>query len=1757
MGYGTYQFVWTISNGICSNSADTVNITIAEPTIAGVIAADATVCANNNSGTLSISGFKGDIVGAEASLDNGITWTIIAGTVSQTSYTYNNIPGTTQFRASVKNSVCPALYTNIVTITTKPAVTPAAAGTDQALCNVTSATLAANTPASGTGTWTSDPANPSSVTFTNSHDPNTTINGLTAGSYQFIWTISNALCADSKDTVTIIVYPPTVAGSLVADATVCATANAGTLSLTGYTGNVLQWEASTNNGVSWNPIANTAASLNYNNLTATTQYRASVQNAICPAQYSNIVTINVVQPVTPAAAGTDQALCNVTSATLAANTPASGTGTWTSDPANPSAVTFTNLHDPNTTINGLIAGSYQFIWTISNALCADSKDTVTIVVYPPTVAGSLVADATVCATANAGTLSLTGYTGTILQWETSADNGVSWNPIANTAASLNYNNLTATTQYRASVQNAICPAQYSNIVTINVVQPVTPAAAGTDQALCNVTSATLAANTPASGTGTWTSDPANPSAVTFTNSHDPNTTINGLTAGSYQFIWTISNALCADSKDTVTIIVYPPTVAGSLVADATVCATANAGTLSLTGYTGNVLQWETSTNNGVSWNPIANTAASLNYNNLTATTQYRASVQNAVCPAQYSNIVTINVVQPVTPAAAGTDQVLCNVTSATLAANTPASGTGTWTSDPANPSAVTFTNSHDPNTTINGLTAGSYQFIWTISNALCADSKDTVTIIVYPPTVAGSLVADATVCATANAGTLSLTGYTGNVLQWEASTNNGVSWNPIANTAASLNYNNLTATTQYRASVQNAICPAQYSNIVTIHVVQPVTPAAAGTDQALCNVTSATLAANTPASGTGTWTSDPANPSAVTFTNSHDPNTTINGLIAGSYQFIWTISNALCADSKDTVTIIVYPPTVAGSLIADATVCATANAGTLSLTGYTGNILQWESSADNGATWSIINNQAANYPFSNLAVTTIYRALVQSGNCNAVYSNMVTITVNPATIGGKLVATSNAVCAGSNSGTVQLSAFTGVIQHWETSVDSGKTWNIIAHSDTSYEYNSIVTDTWYRVLIQSSPCVMAYSDTAKIVVSQPTVAGLLSGPKVVCNGINNGTLTIKGQTGNIMHWEVSTDIGVSWNIINSTADTLNYLNLTQTTIYRALVQNGVCAMMYTNNIVITVIDPVTIADAGPDQLICNGRSIVTLAANTPVSGAGSWSLLSGPSVPSFDNISLPNATISGLSTGTYVFAWTISNGTCASSTDTVQIRIDQITPAFAISGVNNCGATIYSFNNTSTAAFGIKSWLWYNSNGDTLKQKDISFTYTKEGYRDMTLSIQSNTGCTNSLQALYKVTVFQFPKVNINAIADACKSQLLKLSPQINSQDSIAYLLWNLGNGTRTKDSIVTVQYVNDGNYTLKLTVATVNNCFDSAYKQITIHPIPDIAINNSPVVCKGDSLVLVASGATNYVWTDKDNNIICDGCSTTRVKPVYNITYKVLGYSQYGCSQVKTTEVRVIQPLKMLIASGDTVCVGQSKQLMVVGADQYQWYPGTGLSSTTIASPVAKPDVTTTYHVIGKDNYNCFADTAELKMVVGYPTAINIGKDTVITAGSVFRLNATTQTQDIRKWYWNSPVPLSCNNCATPELRVSDNINISCLAINRYGCTSVDTIHIQTFCPATQVYIPNAFTPDGDGINDLLIVQGSGIKMVKSFRIFNRWGEMVFEKTNFRPGDPAYGWDGKIRGKAAPPDVFVYMCEVICEKGIPSMFKGNVAILK
>jgi hypothetical protein len=124
----------------------------------------------------------------------------------------------------------------------------------------------------------------------------------------------------------------------------------------------------------------------------------------------------------------------------------------------------------------------------------------------------------------------------------------------------------------------------------------------------------------------------------------------------------------------------------------------------------------------------------------------------------------------------------------------------------------------------------------------------------------------------------------------------------------------------------------------------------------------------------------------------------------------------------------------------------------------------------------------------------------------------------------------------------------------------------------------------------------------------------------------------------------------------------------------------------------------------------------------------------------------------------------------------------------------------------------------------------------------------------------------------------------------------------------------------------------------------------------------------------------------------------------------------------------------------------------------------------------------------------------------------------------------------------------------------------NIYGCRGSDEFCLRVTCSQDQVYIPNAFTP-GRAPNDRFWVRSKGVGLIKTFRVFNRWGEVVFEKYNYKPVDyqissptrppDDQGWDGTVKGKPANSDVYVYVVEAVCEKGTPFFYKGNVTLIR
>ncbi len=445
-----------------------------------------------------------------------------------------------------------------------------------------------------------------------------------------------------------------------------------------------------------------------------------------------------------------------------------------------------------------------------------------------------------------------------------------------------------------------------------------------------------------------------------------------------------------------------------------------------------------------------------------------------------------------------------------------------------------------------------------------------------------------------------------------------------------------------------------------------------------------------------------------------------------------------------------------------------------------------------------------------------------------------------------------------------------------------------------------------------------------------------------------------------------------------------------------------------------------------------------------------------------------------------------------------------------------------------------------------------------------TITVLGLANSCNSVEKTFTITVN--PSVSIDSIPDqmVCNGKstdaIIITAPVIGTDITWTNDNPTIGLPSTGRGDIPSFIAVNNTN---QMSLAVINvygaspdNC-QTAIKtfKIIVNPTPQIAAGNDVSVCRGSQANLTVNGAVQYQWTPA-TGLNCSNCSNPVTNVVNDITYVVEGTNNAGCKSYDTVLVAVIQPFNMLVSPNDSMCIGKSVKLKAMNADTYIWSPSTGLNNPNIAEPTATPTSSIRYQVIGYDSHQCFSDTGYVNITVGQSPNVNAGADIEAAAGSTVVLHAAAQNGPIISILWSPATNLSCDDCSTPTLVVGGNASYVVTVENKFGCKASDTVNIVSFCKNAQVFIPNAFTPDGDGANDILMVRGTGIT-VKSLRIFNRWGNLVFEKQSFPANEPKYGWDGKVKGILATPDVFVYIAEILCDNGTPYFYKGNVSLLQ
>jgi gliding motility-associated-like protein len=511
------------------------------------------------------------------------------------------------------------------------------------------------------------------------------------------------------------------------------------------------------------------------------------------------------------------------------------------------------------------------------------------------------------------------------------------------------------------------------------------------------------------------------------------------------------------------------------------------------------------------------------------------------------------------------------------------------------------------------------------------------------------------------------------------------------------------------------------------------------------------------------------------------------------------------------------------------------------------------------------------------------------------------------------------------------------------------------------------------------------------------------------------------------------------------------------------------------------------------------------------------------------------------------------------STDTA--HIDGVKPKFYFSTQTGCDSSLVTITDSSyiVNTDPLAGVMWDFDDGTTSNLLKPVHYYKAPGTYLVKQTVTSVAGCTATYTLPVDILINKSPKLQLSLTDSACVNSSVAFS--VNDTASVPQTLqwfWDIGNGNQSSTKDFDYTYTTPGIYNVSV-IATADStgCGDTAYHNITILGLPFISAGNDTAICLNTFATLNPSGASTYIWAASPS-LSCTNCANPLAAPSATTTYYVTGSDNFGCQATDSVLLRVIAPTQLsLSVNDDTLCLGSSLQLVALGAEKYLWQPPTGLSNTFIGNPVASPSVSTLYTVIGFDSTGCFADTQYVSILVAPVPTFNILDSFVkLNVGSTYTIT-TTSSPDATTWSWNPPTGLNPPNIAQPVAATKFTTTYTGTASNAYGCTASDNITIEVLCNNSNVYIPNTFSPNGDGSNERFLPLGKGLFNIKSMKIFNRWGVPVFEKWNFPANTQSEGWDGNYQNKEQPSDVYVYVVEIVCENGAILSYKGNITLIR
>ncbi|HEU4902471.1 MAG TPA: PKD domain-containing protein, partial [Flavisolibacter sp.] len=583
-----------------------------------------------------------------------------------------------------------------------------------------------------------------------------------------------------------------------------------------------------------------------------------------------------------------------------------------------------------------------------------------------------------------------------------------------------------------------------------------------------------------------------------------------------------------------------------------------------------------------------------------------------------------------------------------------------------------------------------------------------------------------------------------------------------------------------------------------------------------------------------------------------------------------------------------------------------------------------------------------------------------------------------------------------------------------------------------------------------------------------------------------------------------------------------------------------------------------------DTLTCLGSTVNFSSITNAASYVTSWDFGDGTTDVN------PNPRHVYTDTGAYTvrFRLTDSFGCADSIAKTAYINIKKTTASFDVSdSIGGCVPYEVRFTNTSNF-YNRSQW---NFGGSSSTVTNPVSTYTVPGQYTVRLVVTGQGGCVDSARkniVVYNDSVHKFSYTPF----DACKPLLLHTN--ISSPANMTYS-WDFGDGTlvTTKSKDTTHLYQMYGSFLPRLIISDSGNCLLPYFSTDTVFvrgSVPKFGWDKK-LLCDSGTVTFIDSTTSNeritqYNWTFGDGN------SSTQQNPVHfyqqpgNYSVTLIAKTSAACSDTLTLNnlVKVVQSPAVGILGDTVLCMNGSLRheglflRQDTSAVNWFWQFPNGASPIGMNPPVQSYTTPGDFAIqlVAINSSGC-TDTATKNLHVNPLPVITVQPSFTTLVGVPVTLQPVGYSSNVVSYSWTPVLGLSCSDCPQPVASPKFNTVYTVLATDSNGCWNTASTEVILLCKGANVFVPNTFSPNGDGSNDVFYVRGFGLARVKSLRIYNRLGEMVFQRQDFVVNNPANGWDGTYKGSKLSPDTFVYQLDVFCENSESVRIDGSITLLR